>query len=191
MLSPFYSEVIRMTTLAAWLLGIMLLLQPHAPWKSTFATTADAIAEQAEADPLFAGADGPARSALLALSTGDFESALKPDAVGDCGHDGPCKAGEVGRSVCFGQVGVSNLRTLGTTREAMQSDIRVCVRAMWTMLKGSLAVCRARPLEERLAHYTAGGDGCSTNEDAVRKSKHRVLKALYLFRHHPPPAPSS
>mgnify|MGYP003578570676 CR=1 FL=1 len=177
-----------MDVLAAWLWGLMMILQPHAPWKATFKETATAIPEIAEAEPLFAGKDGPAKSPLLALSTGDFESALKPDAEGDCGHEGPCKPGEVGNSVCFGQVGVSNLKALSVTRAAMQENIRVCVRAMWTMLKGSLAVCRARPLEERLAHYTAGGDGCSTNEDAVRKSKHRVLKAQLLFRRYPPPA---
>ena len=38
--------------MSAWILLLMMGLQPEAPWRDTYATTANAIAKGAEAEPL-------------------------------------------------------------------------------------------------------------------------------------------
>ena len=60
----------------SWIISIMIALQPVAitPWASTYATTADAIARAASAEPLFAGESGPARTAALLISVSWYES---------------------------------------------------------------------------------------------------------------------
>ncbi len=160
--------------MAAWILSLMLLLQPAkaTPWADTYEATAHAIADASVQSPLFTGAHGAERTAALLVATGFFESRFRPDAIGD--H---------GRSLCMLQVGESNLKALGVTREAMLTDLPTCLRAGLTMMKGSFSVCRGRPIEEWLGHYTAGGQGCR----GLVESRHRVGLALRLFRDHPRP----
>jgi hypothetical protein len=155
--------------MTAWILTLMIALQPHAPWLSTYPETADAIARASIAEPLFAGKDGPARTAALLVAIGWFESRFQADAVGD--H---------GRSVCLVQIGESNFKALGVTRETMLTSVATCIHAGITMIRESMAACKARPLDERLGHYAAGGNGCS-NEGGLTASRHRMLLAKRLF----------
>lgn len=163
----------------AWILGLMVILQPSAPWRDTYEATAHAIAAASVQSPLFAGKDGPERTAAWVVATSWFESRFQPDAVGD--H---------GRSLCMLQIGESNLKALGVTREAMLNDLPTCLRAGLAMMKGSLAVCRSHPLDERLANY-ASGHGTCTNKGGLIASRHRVGLALRLFKDHPPPSDGS
>ena len=161
--------------MSTWILSLMLLLQPPAitPWSDSYEQTAETIAQVATADPVFAGEHGADRTAALLVALGWFESRFRPDAVGDNGH-----------SLCMLQVGESNLKSLGVTREAMLTDLGTCLHAGLKMIRTSFAVCWANPLDERLGHYAAGGQGCR----GVKESRHRIGLSMRLFRDHPPPA---
>lgn len=156
------------TPLAALALAMMLRAQPSAPWADTYPSTAKAVAEAAHASPVFAGGDGEQRTVALLVSMAWFESTFNPAAVGDNG-----------RSVCLFQIHETNWKWLGVTREALQ-DVRVCARTAVRMVHQSFRVCRARPLEERLGWYAAGGPDCTRG---LSPSRHRVRKALWLFAH--------
>jgi len=179
-----------MAVTEAMVLAALLKLEPHALHRSTFERTAKAIADASNASPLFGGDHGAEKTADLIASVADFESGLIPDAEGDCIANGKlvpskvgvCPTGSKPHSFCALQVNESNFKELGITRESVQTDIDVCIRSGLRLMHISFAVCRARPLEERLAHYAGGGEGCPTNEDATKKSRHRVLKALWLFK---------
>lgn len=166
-----------LTPLATWLLAIIVYVQPHAPWSATYEATAASIARVVESEPpLFAGALGRERTAVVLLETAVEEGALRPDAVGD--H---------GTSLCMMQVSSSNLERLGVTREQILTDVETCLRAGLRMMRASMSVCRERPLEERQAQYLAGGGDCEANEVALRRSRHRMRRAQWLFSHRPPP----
>jgi hypothetical protein len=170
---------------ASWVLAALRILAPASPFAETFDDTAVAIAAESNAAPLFAGPDGPKETAALVASLGWFESSLNPAAEGDCDRtkkDGTCEAGSRPHSFCLLQIHESNHAGLGVTRAELLSDVRACVRAGLRMMRQSLALCRSRPLEERLRWYAAGGSTCSgDNEDAARKSRHRVLKGKWLL----------
>jgi hypothetical protein len=161
--------------MSTWILSLMLLLQPPGitPWWTSYERTAETIAQVSKADPVFSGVHGADRTAALLVALGWFESRFRPDAVGD--H---------GRSLCMLQVGESNLKALGVTREAMLTDLETCLHAGLKMIRTSFAACGANPLDERLGHYAAGGQGCR----GIKESKHRLGLAMRLFRDHPPPA---
>lgn len=156
------------TTLAAWVLFAMSSIQPKAPWIDTYPKTADAIAKVSIDEPLFDGDDGPRRTAALFVSVAWFESTFNPKAEGD-----------KGQSVCLFQIGVSNLKALGTTRQEILEDVEVCTRAARRMMKISFNVCRRRPFEEWLGHYASGGNTCG----GLKESRHRVEKAKWIFAH--------
>lgn len=176
-------------------LAILLKLEPHAVHRPTFEATAAAIADASNASPLFSGEHGAEKTANVLAATADFESGLIPNAEGDCilkgklvaSKAGVCPTGATPHSFCALQVNESNFKTLGITREEVQTDINVCVRSGLRLMHTSFQVCRARPLEERLAHYAGGRDGCPTNEDATKKSRHRMMRALWLFKQLSPP----
>lgn len=182
-----------MSPLAAWVLALMTALSHVDPGQRGFAATADAIAAEAEASPL-PGA-GPARTAALLVAVAWFESGFVADAEGDCAGVDPgqrrdwarCPDGHPARSLCLLQVGASNLRSLGVTREAIVGDVRECVRAGLRLMRASWQACRGRPLRERLVNYAAGGGGCAGSDDAARKSRHRVDLAARLLADHPAP----
>lgn len=176
-----------MTTLTAWILNLILTLQPSAPWSETYGRTAEAIARVSEASPVFAGEDGPARTAAMLVALAWFESSFRPDAAGDCDRkqpNGMCAPGGRPRSFCLFQIGESNFAALGVTREQVQTDVDVCADAAIRMVRISFQVCRARPLEDRLGHYASGGSSC----DGVAASRNRIRKGMWLFRSTPPPA---
>ena len=176
--------------LIQWTIRVMHLLQPTAPWEDTFESSARVLVSAAEADPLYpVQTDGVRRTLALLLSIGDLESAFKPDAEGDCdpkdrSPNGLCKKGARGHSLCMFQVGDSNLKTLGTTREEIQRDLSVCTRSAVTLIKVSFGVCRSRAPEDQLAQYAAGGGACGGPKgEGLMESRHRMAKARWIFAH--------
>jgi hypothetical protein len=167
--------------MAAWILSLMLFLQPSAPWRDTFPATAEAISVAAHEAPIFTGRDAVERTAAQLVALMWFESRFDPNAAGD--H---------GQSLGLAQIGVSNLHALGLTREQL-FDPATNTRAALRMMQLSFVVCRVHPKEERLAHYAAGGDGCTKG---IKESVHRTQLAARLLRDHPvfwseaTPAPS-
>lgn len=163
----------------------LLALEPNAPWKDTYESTAAAIVRAAHESPLFAGPTGVAKTIEVIVATAHFESAGNPRAEGD--H--LCRPGEVrpkctgeAQSLCLLQVGRSNLKGLGTTAQEILNDVDVCVDKGLRLMHVSFAICRARPLEDRLANYAAGGSGCGGPKgEGILKSRHRMLKATRLF----------
>lgn len=172
----------------SWVLSLMLAVQPSAPWRATYESTAEAIAWEASASPAYGD---EYRTAAVLVSLAWFESTLQPDARGDCTlHGAPSScavAGAVPHSFCLMQIHESNLAGLHTTRAEVQSDVRACVRAGLSLVHTSLRVCRAAPVEERLRWYAGGGAACPENDDARRKAKHRFLRARALLAANPPP----
>ena len=148
--------------MSSWILVLMIGLQPSAPWADTYATTANAIAKAAEAEPLFAGEDGPARTAALLVATGWFESRFRPDAIGDHGRShGVFQASRV-----------------------PVADVDAQVAQALAMMRGSFATCHGRKAEDWLAQYASGGSTC-TNVGGLIASRHRVGLAMRIFRAHP------
>lgn len=152
------------------------VLQPLAPAKlrSTYADTAAAMSRAlSEHAPVFDGADGRERTGVVLATLGSFESTLRPKAVGDHGRS----------------YGLFQDQNHGKLTDAYEES-GIAIEA----IRESFHICRARPIAERLAFYAGGSnaphdaDGCPTNEEAVTKSKHRMLRALWIFRHYPPPS---
>ena len=175
--------------LIQWAVRVMHLLQPVAPWSDTFEPSARVMVAAAEADPLYpVQNDGVRRTLALLLSIGNFESALKPDAEGDCdtkdrAASGMCKKGARGHSLCMFQINESNLKTLSTTRQEIQTDFGVCVRSATTMIRISFGVCRSRAPEDQLAQYAAGGGSCGGPKgEGLIESRHRMAKARWIFK---------
>ncbi len=154
--------------MSAWILSLMLVLQPQAPWRATYEATAAAIAATVQREePLFAGEQGRERTAALLVSLAWFESRFDAHALGDHGRSH----------------GLYQIQEHGEL-----ADPADATRAALGMLRESFRVCRARPLEERLGWYAAGGPDCSRG---LRESRHRVARAMWLFRTHPPIAVDS
>lgn len=152
-----------------WILLLMLALVPHAPNVDAFPAIAMAIDRASHEAPLYAGEDGPSRTAAELVALAWFESRFDPRAVGD--H---------GQSLGLWQIGRSNLRDLGVTEDDLFDPYRAA-RAALRMMRASFAVCRVRPKEERLAQYAAGGADCLRG---VRESRHRTALAAELLRAH-------
>lgn len=172
--------------LAALVLSAMRTLEPSSPYDATFETTAYVVADESSRSPLFEGEEGAVRTAALVTSVAWFESRFQPDAAGDCDRttrSGTCAAGARPSSFCLLQINASNHRALAVTADEIRTDVAACVRAGLRMMHASLGICRRLPFEERLAHYAGGGPTCeSPSEDARRKSRHRVAKAIWIYR---------
>lgn len=164
--------------LSIWILGLMTYLQPVAPWEATYKDTADAIARVvAVEEPLFEGPDGRERTAVLMVSVAFFESNFKPGALGDCGHEGPCKKGEVGKSH-----GRFQVQGHGELLDPLDD-----ARAALIEMRASMRACRAHPVEDRLAFYASGNaDGCE-NAGGQRASRNRMKRAMWLYKRNPSP----
>ena len=178
----------RTDLLVQWTLRVMQSLQPVAPWAETFPESAATLVQIAESSPLYPSeTDGVRRTLALLLSVANFESALKPDAEGDCDardrdKSGMCKKGARGHSLCMFQVGDSNLKALGTNREAILTDLAVCTRSALTLIRISFGVCRSRAPEDQLAQYAAGGGSCGGPKgEGLLESRHRMAKARWIF----------
>lgn len=154
----------------AWILALMLMLVPRAPYADTFPATAAAIDKVAHEAALYSGEDGPERTAAQLVALFAHESSFDPLAVhADTGGD----------SIGLGQVNVSNLRRLGLTRAAL-FDPLTNARAALRLLSESIAACAWRPSWARLSLYVSGS--CNRGGEASRK---RVTLATELLRAHP------
>lgn len=164
--------------LQPWILTLMTALQPSAPWIDSYPATADGIAEAAEEQPLFAGEEGPRRTAALLVSIGWFESRFDAGAVGDCDKGKP-KSFATCRSFGMFQVERSNFIV---PVEVVMSDVGIAARETLRMVRKSREVCGHRPAEDMLGWYGHGRSGC---DHALVESRHRVRKAKWLERTFP------
>lgn len=171
------------TTLASWALALMTTLAApeRAPWGDTYAETARGIVAGAEAEPVFDGAAGVARTVALDVAVAMFESTFEPGALGDCYK---LKASRLDPDPPRKARTVEGCRSHGL----FQTDVRLPASAEEQtryanrMIRASFRVCRDLPLEERLAWYAAGGeDGCRS-EAGRRASRNRLRLAERLFR---------
>ena len=108
-----------------------------------------------------------------------YESRFQQDAEGDHERLAGGKKGEP-NSFCAMQIGKSNFRGLGVTRNDVQKSIDTCIATGLRLMHISFGVCRAQPLEHRLDHYAVGGDGCTT--PPRDEGGHRIRKALWLYK---------
>jgi hypothetical protein len=165
-----------MTVPVAWVVSLLVALEPSAPWASTYEKTAEAIANAATSDPLYAReADGEARTAALLVSLAWYESRFKPDAVS-----------KDKRTLCLYQLDKSYF---GEPQKAL-GDPDLCTRTALTVVRRSLEACRARAPEDRLAFFVSGH--CDRGGP---DSRYRMFLAKKVLKEHPmpppPPAPPS
>ncbi|MCW5836843.1 MAG: transglycosylase SLT domain-containing protein [Labilithrix sp.] len=160
-----------MSVPVAWVVGLLAALEPKAPWSDTYEKTAEAIARVSESEPLFAADDrGEERTATLLVAIAWYESRLKPSA-----------RSKNGRWYCLYQLDKSYL----PNAEKALSDPEMCTRAAVKILRKSLAMCKARPPNERLAAFMSGQ--C---DRGGAESRYRMFLANKLLREHPMPPPS-
>lgn len=167
------------SSVAAWVLRMMLVLQPEAvtPWADTYETTAAVFAEVAIRSPLFPGDNGAERTAALFTSVAWYEGRFDPKAKGDCGKKVNGKCVKPPQSVCMFQIGISNLAALHVTQDELLSDVSKCTHAARVMMRLSFDKCKGLPTSDLLGHYASGGDTCG----GIRESRHRMNTAAWIF----------
>ena len=161
----------------AWILALMLALQPKAPWSQTYEETAKAIATVVEAEtPLFDGEKAREKTAALLVALAFTESRFDAKAVGD--H---------GQSVGLYQIFSPNLPTPeGYGRNEILGHPLEATRVAHRMMRESMRVCARHPVEERLAWYASGDGNCIRGQS---ESRYRVGIAMRIFKKIPPPNP--
>ena len=142
----------------AWIVSLMIGLQPTAPWGDSYESTARGIYEGAKVEPIFQGESGLRRTIALDVALSWFESRFDPNAVGDGGKSR----------------GLYQIQFSGESESVTHQTIRAN-----RMIRESFRVCWARPLEERLGWYASGGPNCS-REGGLKASRHRMMKAKKL-----------
>ena len=165
----------------------MLKAEPAAaasPWRSSYERTARAIAKASEAQPLFAGEDGPEKTAALVVSVAWFESRFQPDALGDHERLADGRKGEP-TSFCAMQINRTNLAGLGVSREKLLGDIDACIGAGLRLMRASFRVCAGQEVERRLDWYAVGGNACT--RPPRDEGAHRMRKGMWLFSSVPRP----
>jgi Transglycosylase SLT domain len=160
--------------MVAWILVLMIALQPRAPWRDTYEQTATAIADVVENEPaLFTGPEAKERTAALLIGLSWAESRFDPKAIGD--H---------GRSVGLYQLFGANLPTPeGFKRNDILGNQVNATKVALRMLRESMSVCRKRPVGEQLGWYASGDGQCSKG---LSESRYRVGLAQKVFKQHPP-----
>jgi hypothetical protein len=158
-----------------WILSLMQLLVPHAPYASTFPETAAAIEKTAHEAPLYEGDDAAVEKTVVELvALAYYESRFDPHAV------------DVGKtSLGLAQVDISNLGHLGLTHKEQLFDPVTNLRSALKLMRISHRLCQYRPREERLANYASGGGTCSIPKGLI-ESRRRMKLAAALLRKHPP-----
>jgi len=141
------------------ILAMMALLQPSAPWKDNYETVARGLLSGATASPVFEGQYGVQRTIALDVSLAWFESRFDQHAIGDNG-------------AAHGLYQVHAKEAPTVEEQTKQAN---------EMIKASFRICKNRPLEERLGWYASGGNGCD-RPGGLKASRHRMLKALWLYR---------
>jgi len=149
-----------------WVVGLLVALEPSAPWRPTFEKTAEAIARVAESEPLF-DEHGEERTAALLVAIAWYESRLKPTA-----------RSKNGQWFCLYQV---DKRNLPDPQKALD-DPEVCTRAAMKIIRASLATCAKHPADDRLAQFMSGS--C---DRGIPDSRYRMFLAGKLLKDHPFP----
>lgn len=160
--------------MAVWILSLMQLLVPHAPYADTFPATAAAIERVAHEAPLYDDDDGVARTVTELVSLAFHESHFDPRAID-----------KTGTSFGLTQIDASNLGTLGLRTKEDLFDPETNLRAALKLMRISHRLCRQRPPEDGLANYASGGGTCSVPEGLVA-SRRRMKLAAALLKNHPP-----
>src|SRR4051794_16903431 len=146
-----------------WVVGLMVALEPSAPWRGTYEKSAEAIARVAESEPLFDD-HGEERTASLLVAIAWYESRLKPTAKS-----------KDGQFVCLYQV---DKRHLPDPQKALD-DPEVCTRAAIKIVRQSLHNCASHPADDRLAQFMSG-----TCDKGVADSRYRMFLGGKLLREH-------
>ena len=159
--------------MAIWILKLMQLLMPRAPYMDTYAATAAAIDKVAHEAPLYEGEDAVVETAVDLVALSYYESRFDPKAVDK-------------KKTSYGltQIDGSNLKRLGIAKKEQLFDPETNLRAALTLMRISYRLCRYRPREERLANYASGGPTCSVPEGLI-ESRRRLKLAAALLRKHP------
>ncbi len=168
--------------LAPWILDAMTSWAPPKPHdEPRYAAIAADIANVANApdeEPLFEGADGRARTAILLAAFADAESGGYRKDI-----DSSTRRGD-GGTVCLMQVKVLGGHTEeGWTSKEIIADRTLCVRVALHRLRDSMAAC----------HKLTGGDrfGMYTHGKCVPKNHvagYRVWRASQWQKGHPAPS---
>lgn len=187
---------------AAFVLDMMEQAQSSAPWKSTYASTASAIANEANAWPLYSGEDGPARTAAVMVGVAEMESHFDPKARGD----GECLEHEVRPATMFGlgalyatkaprcikkgppqsfcafQIHRSNFPSLGVNEADVLGSIETCTRSALRLMHASFNLCSGGSWTslDLLNQYTTGGGVCV--RPTRDEGEHRMRRAMWLYR---------
>jgi hypothetical protein len=163
-----------------WLVGAMIAWVPplHDTDRVRYESIARdmvAVAYDDQEAPLFTGADGRAKTALLMASIASFESQYRADV-----DDGRV-TGDHGRSFCLMQVQVGGGKTAeGWTGQDLTQDRKKCLRAALKRMRISFDWCKDHALEDRLAGYTSGQ--C---RDGEQLSRNRFWRARAYWSRSP------
>jgi hypothetical protein len=162
----------------SWLVAAMLSWTPaHEAERTRYTEIASDLAavvfDPAE-EPLYAGDDGRARTALLLASIAAHESTFRADV-----EDGRAR-GDGGSSWCFMQLHIGAGKTVeGWTGKEVTSDRRLCFRAGLHVARESFRMCAGFPATEKLSAYASGQCGRSVESRAM------VSRELAYFQRHP------
>lgn len=129
----------------------MVSLQPKAAWRSTYESTAEAIAKVSAQQPLF-DENGPHRTAGLLVSLAWHESRFKLD------------ANSKNRWFCLYQVQREHLKDV----KKATHDAEFCTRIAVKLIKQSFEACKNLPRFERLTMYVSGYCGRGTRSSYSR-----------------------
>lgn len=158
-----------------FILAVMMMLakaEPPSRHLPTYDSTAEAIALEAEANPLPLGEDSAKKTAALVAVWAWKESRFDQKARGDKGS-----------SYCLMQISSSNFRDLGIKSGDELDDPRTCIRHALRMMATSFRICSSRPLPERAAWYAKGGAGCA-GDFVLSLSRNRLARAKALYEQH-------
>lgn len=150
--SPLAQDTLRM----------MVQAGRGAPERPSWAALAEAIAEVSGGNPLYAGQDGPRRTAATMVAVAWFESGFHQDAVGDNGKSkGPFQ--DQGWGLQPG--------------EDVTKDPRLAASQALRVMRLSFDACRELPPEYALSVYASGS--CYGGQ---RESRHRLQEAARLLQ---------
>lgn len=152
--------------LSTWIYLAMVAWVPPQPADTDrYIEIAADIATVAQEAPLYSGADGAAKTALLMASIASFESFYRKDV------DSLKVKGDNGAAQCLMQVHPRRGEDL--------SDRKSCLRIALLRMHESFRMCENLPLSYRLSGYTRG----TCSED--KSSAYRISRAVQWWKSHP------
>jgi hypothetical protein len=161
-----------------WLVAAMFAWTParevdRARYTEIASDLATVVYDPEEA-PLFPGADGRARTALLLASIAAHESTFRVDV-----ENGKAR-GDGGSSWCFMQLNIGSGKTPeGWSGPDLTADRKTCFRAGLHVARESFRMCKGFPTNERLSAYASGQCG------HLAVSRQMVTRVLAYSDHHP------